>query len=181
PGSDEAAAEYRLGQERMLSHAPDTGEPHERAIALDPRFALAHAALALVRLRELQLGAARAAAEAAVQLAANGTRREQQHAQAVLDAVSGRGPVALERVREHLREFPRDALLLNYATTTLLFAGRQDEMVQYTGSVASAFPSDDWFFLGLHGFALQEVRRFEEARAATQLALERYPLAAFAT
>ncbi|MHB8576369.1 MAG: tetratricopeptide repeat protein [Dehalococcoidia bacterium] len=179
--SADAANAYRLGQERTLSHAPDPYVPLEQAIAADPEFALAHAALALGRLRELRLPEAKAEAETAVRFAASASRRERQHADAVLDAVSGRGAQAIERMREHLREFPRDAVLLNYATTSLLFAGRQDEMVEVTEPAALAYPADDWFFLGLHSFALEEVRRFGEARTAAELALDRYPLAAFAT
>lgn len=179
--SEAAARRYRDGQERTLAHAPDPGEPFEQALVADPDFALAHAALALSRLRELRLPEAKASAEAAVRQAARATRREQQHAQAIADAVNGRGMVALDRIREQLGEFPADALLLNHGVTSLLFAGRQDEMIELTELAATGYPADDWFYLGLHAFALEEVRRFEEAKRAALSSLERYPLAAFAT
>lgn len=57
--SERAADLYREGQERWLSMAPDPGAAFAAAIAEDGDFALAHAGLALVQLREIQLAAAR--------------------------------------------------------------------------------------------------------------------------
>jgi tetratricopeptide (TPR) repeat protein len=179
--SDRAAELYAQGQETVLSHGVEPAGYFEAAIAEDPDFALAHAGLAMVRLRDLHLPLARGGAETAVRLSASATRREQQHAAAVADATSGRGALAIERMREHLQEFPRDALLLNNTVTSLLFAGRQDEMVIVTEGAEPAYATDDWFFLGLHAFALQEVRRYEEARSAALTSLQIYPLAAFTT
>ena len=179
--SDRAAASYAAGQECVLAHGVNPAGFFEASIAEDPDFALAHSALALVHLRDLRLGEARASAEAAGRLASRASRRERQHAAAVVDATSGRGPMAIERMREQLQEFPNDALMLNSSVTSLLFAGRQDEMVQVTETAGRGYAADDWFYLGLHAFALQEVRRYEEARRAALLSLERYPLAAFTT
>jgi tetratricopeptide (TPR) repeat protein len=179
--SDEVARLYREGQERTLAHAADPGELFERAVVIDPNFALAHAALALSRLREMRMAEAKVSAEKGLRLSTTATGREQQHVQAVADAVGGRGMVALDRIREHIAEFPADALLLNYSVTSLLFAGRQDEMLQMTELAGPGYASDDWFYLGLHAFALEEVRRFEEAKRAALLSLDRYPLAAFTT
>ncbi len=179
--SDRAAERYRAGQELVLAHGADPAGCFEGAIAADPDFALAHAALAMVLLRDLKIPAARASAETARRLAERSTRREKQHAAAVSDAAGGRGAVAIDRMREHLQEFPLDALLLGNTTSSLLFAGRQDEMVQVTTAASQAYAGDDWFFLGLHAFALQEVRRYGEARSAALRSLEIYPLAAFTT
>ncbi|HLZ69477.1 MAG TPA: hypothetical protein VKV26_06135 [Dehalococcoidia bacterium] len=128
--SPRAATAYRDGQQAVIAQAPAPGAAFQRAIAADPDFALPHADLALVQLRALRLPEARASAALAEQLAARASRREQQHVADVADAVGGRGVQAIARIREHLQEFPRDALLLNYVTTSLLFAGQQDQMVQ---------------------------------------------------
>ncbi len=177
--SSHAAAAYRDGQQAVIAQAPAPDEPFRRAIEADPEFALPHAALALVQLRELLLPEARGNAATAEQLAVRASRREQQHVAAVVDAVGGRGAQVIARVREHLREFPRDALLLNYVTTSLLFAGQQEQMVQVSAAAGPAYGNDDWFWLGIHAFALQEVRRFAEARHAALRSLDRFPLAAF--
>ncbi|HEY7294769.1 MAG TPA: tetratricopeptide repeat protein, partial [Dehalococcoidia bacterium] len=170
--STRAAATYRDGQQATLAQAPGPGEQFSSAIAADPEFALAHAALALIQLRELRLPEARSSAATAERLAARATRREQQHIAAVADAVGGRGFQAIARIREHLREFPHDALLLNHVTTSLLFAGQQDRMVQVSEAAGPAYGEDDWFWLGIHAFALQEVRRFAEARRAALRSLD---------
>lgn len=180
-GSTAAAEAYREGQQAMLAQAPEPDAPFRRAIAADPGFALPHAAVALIEQRELRLPEARASAAAAEQLAPRATRREQQHVAAVVDAVSGRGPRAIARIREHLQEFPRDAVLLHFVTTSLLFAGQQEQMVQVTESAGPAYGDGDWFWLGVHAFALQEVRRFDEARRAALRSLDLFPLGAFTT
>src|SRR5579885_117860 len=178
-GSAAAAEAYRDGQQAMLAQAPAPDEPFRRASTADPEFALPHAALALIEQRELRLPEARASAAAAEQFVARASRREQQHVAAVVDAVSGRGSRAIARIREHLQEFPRDALLLHFVTTSLLFAGQQDQMVQVSHAAGPAYGDDDWFWLGIHAFALQEVRRFEEARRAALRSLALFPLGAF--
>ena len=176
-----AAEAYRRGQEALLAQAVAPEALIAGAVAADPAFALGHSALALIQLRELRLPEARASAERGVALAARATRREQQHALAIADAVHGRTAEAIARMQAHLAEFPRDALLLNNITTSLLFAGRQDEMVQVTEPAGAAYGADDWFYLGVHAFALQEVRRFAEARRAALRSLDLFPLAAFTT
>jgi len=178
-GSAAAAEGYREGQQALLAQAPAPDEPFRRAIAADPEFALPHAAVALIEQRELRLPEARGSATTAERLAARTTRREQQHVAAVVDAVSGRGSRAIARMREHLQEFPRDALLLHFVTTSLLFAGKQDQMVQVSEAAGSAYGDGDWFWLGIHAFALQEVRRFDEARRAALRSLALFPLGAF--
>lgn len=180
-GSASAAAAYRDGQQAMLAQAPAPDEPFRRAVAADPAFALPHAALALIEQRELRIPEARASAATAEQLAARASRREQQHVAAVIDAVGGRGSRAIARIREHLQEFPRDALLLHFVTTSLLFAGQQDQMIQVTEAAGPAYGDGDWFWLGVHAFALQEVRRFDEARRAALRSLDLFPLGAFTT
>lgn len=179
--SDAAAAAYREGQERVLAFGVEPGEWFERAIAADPLFALAHAALANVRLREQRLAEAREISLTAERLAAgHADAREHAHIAVVVDAAHGRGPQALARIREHLAVHPRDALVLNNGVTSLLFGGMQEQMAALTSSVEHAYPERDPFFLGLHAFALEEARQFVPARAAAEAALAGYPLAAFA-
>jgi hypothetical protein len=77
---------------------------------VDPGFALAH----IGRARSLQLlgrGAlAQEAAEQARAAAATLDRRERRHVDAL--AVAGQGGRALALIREHVAEFPRDAMAL---------------------------------------------------------------------
>jgi tetratricopeptide (TPR) repeat protein len=178
--SAEAAAHYRDGQERTLAFGVDPAGAFERAITADPEFALAYAALANARLREGQPFEARDLAVVANELASRTSPREQGHVAVVVDATHGRGLPALQRIREQLALWPRDALLLNSGVSSMLFAGMQQQMVQLTSAVEHAYPEGDPFFLGLHAFALQETRQFDLAHAVAERALALYPLAAFA-
>jgi tetratricopeptide (TPR) repeat protein len=179
--SQRALEHYDEGIERTLAYGVRPAEAFERAVSEDPDFALAHAALGLARMRELRLAEARACGERAVTLATGLPRRERQHVAAIAEQTSGRGAKGLALMLEHLREFPLDALLLNTVVGGLLFGGRQHEMVNVTEVARPAYPERDWFSLGLHAFALQDVERFSEARAAAEAALDAYRPAAFAS
>lgn len=131
------------------------------AIALDPTFALGHAALALLghemcvqvdigaRLADARLHAARA------------TERERSHVHAVERHLVG-DPAPLVA---HLASYPRDALLLSVAMPTIAFAGVTDVPEQAWRIVEDAAPAygDDPWITGLMAFVRQEQRRFDEA------------------
>lgn len=179
--SQSALEYYNQGIERILSFGAEPAAPLREAIAEDPDFALAHAALALTLLREMRIPEARAAIEQAAALTTEVTRRERQHVAALAESIKGRGQQALAQMREHLAEYPLDALILNALTGGLLYAGRQHEMVQISELTRPHYPADDWFSLGVHAFALQDVERFVEARAAAERALAVYRSAGFAS
>ena len=131
------------------------------SIALDPTFALGHAALALLghelcanvdvgaRLRDAALHAGRV------------SERERSHVQAVVSHVGG-DPAPLVR---HLETYPLDALLLSTAVPTIAFAGVTEVAEEAWPIVERAIPAygDDWWFTGLLAFVRQEQGRFEEA------------------
>jgi hypothetical protein len=159
--SGAAAEAYVEGVDRFLAAHAGAEESFERAVAADPGFALAQAGWA----RSLQLlgrGApAQEAAGRARTLAGPLDRRERRHVEALSLVVAGQGAQALALVREHLAEFPRDAMVLAAANGVyglIGFSGRQErneEMLALLDSVAPAY-GDDWWFLGAHGFARTE-------------------------
>ena len=57
---------------------------------------------------------------------AGATRRERQHVEALSALVAGETARGLALVDEHVAEFPRDALLVNQASSAIGFAGRPD-------------------------------------------------------
>jgi hypothetical protein len=156
-----ATRAYVEGVDRFLAAHAAAEECFDRAVAADPGFALAH----IGRARSLQLqgrGAlAQAAALQAREVSASLDRRERQHVEALGLAVAGQGGRALALIREHVAEFPRDAMALAAANGVyglIGFSGRQDrneEMLALLDSVAPAY-GEDWWFLGAHGFARTE-------------------------
>ncbi|RZI79513.1 MAG: pyridine nucleotide-disulfide oxidoreductase, partial [Microbacterium sp.] len=159
--SPEAARAYRAGVNALLQLRRGALQHFARALALDPTFALAHAALALMghelcapvdvrtRVRVARLHARRA------------TDFEKSHVWAVAAHVDG-DRQALVR---HLDAHPGDAVLLSVAVPTIAFAGVTDvaeDAWRIVESCTSA-QSGTWFHDGLLAFVRQEQGRFDEA------------------
>ena len=160
-GSVGAVSAYVEGVDRLLAAHEGAEECFARAVAADPDFALGH----LGRARSLQLAGRGAEARTAAALAtarrAGLDRRERQHVEALALAVDGQGVRALALIREHLTEFPRDAMALAAANGVyglIGFSGRperNEEMLGLLDGLAPAY-GDDWWFLSAHGFARTE-------------------------
>jgi hypothetical protein len=159
-GSDATTA-YNRGVGHLLRLEQGALAAIASAVALDPTFALGHAALALLghelcapvdvesRLRDARLHARRS------------TARERSHVDAVERHLAG-DPAPLLR---HLETHPRDALLLSVAVPTIAFAGVTSVPQDAWRVVERCAPAygDDWWFVGLLAFVRQEQGRFDEA------------------
>ncbi len=162
-GSTDAVAAYNRGVGALLRVQAGALDSISSSVALDPTFALGHAALALLghefcapvnipaRLRAAQLHARR------------GTARERSHVDAVVHHVKGDSAPLIA----HLRRHPSDALLLSIAVPTIAFAGVTTVPEESWAIVERAAPAygDDWWFSGLLAFVRQEQRRYDEAMA----------------
>jgi hypothetical protein len=178
-----AVERYDEGVELIQSGNLGGGEKLREALVADEGFALAHAALALVHQLDGDIAAARESAAHGVALAPGTTRREQQHARAVAAAVGGDAPGALGLMREHLAEFPRDALLLGQSSQLQNFSGRADRTVAQLAFLESLAPAygDDWYFLGALSFFHHELDHFAESRRLSERSLALYARNGFAT
>src|SRR6478735_683314 len=106
---------YVQGCELALTFYPGAIEAYDRALAIDPAFALAHAGKAQILLREGKMADARAALAAAWDVAAGLPAREASHI-AFLDLVfAGKTDAAIAALHEHLATWPRDAVVLSTA------------------------------------------------------------------
>ena len=83
----------------------------------------------------------------------------------------------LALVDEHVKEFPRDALLVNQASSTIGFGGRADREEFRQAFVERLAPAygDDWWFQSALAFAYHETGRFDESRRLSERSLEQYP------
>jgi tetratricopeptide (TPR) repeat protein len=175
--SPAAAAAYVDAVDRLLAAREGALEGFDRAIVADPGFALAH----IGRSRSLLVAGrgpeGRAAATAAVALASGLGRRERGHVEALAAAATGPGDRALGLVREHLREFPRDVVVLAAANGIyglIGFSGRQErneEMLALLEELAPAY-GEDWWFLGAHGFARTEALGWKAGAQLIERSLE---------
>jgi tetratricopeptide (TPR) repeat protein len=178
--SASALAAYVEAVDLVLAALPGAEDAFGRALAADPRFALAEAG----RARTLQLLArmdeARAAARHAREMATALPGRERQHVEVLGLVVEGQGAAALEAARAHLREFPRDAMVLAPCTGVfglIGFSGRQGreaEMLALLDGLATHY-GDDWWFAMAHAFAQNETGHRATARKMIDRSMAAHP------
>ena len=147
-------------------------------MAVDPEFAQAHAALALLGHEWGATGSWRGALRAAHSAAAN--RHLDDREVSFLDAVTVRPrsdePTGAAALLRHVRLFPRDALAVSVAVPTVAFggltSGRQTaELVEGLGRSYG----DDWWYAGQLAFVRQDQERWSEAEALASYALSVEP------
>ncbi|MCX5291714.1 FAD/NAD(P)-binding protein [Streptomyces sp. NBC_00183] len=172
----EAAAAYRSGLDRVLKVRAGADDAFARAVALDPGFALGHAALALLGHEcGADVDVPRALAEAQRSALERADERERSFVDVVTRRVHGGcadgGGGALVR---HLDAHPGDALALAAAVPTIAFSGVTDldgdqalRLVERT----SAAHDGHWFHTSLLAFLRQEQGRLHEAGELAHRAL----------
>ncbi|CAL80210.1 conserved hypothetical protein; partial homology with cellulose synthase [Bradyrhizobium sp. ORS 278] len=172
--STDAASAYREGMDLLLAFWPGATDAFERAIMLDPDFALAHAARARIHAIYMQREAALQTIKRARDLVAKrGTEREKSHVATLVLAIEGRGTDALHAALTHLESWPRDAMIMALplgAFGLLAFSGRRDHDAarrDLCNRFAAAY-GEDWWFLSNHGWALTEAGEVSQGRAITE-------------
>jgi hypothetical protein len=159
---------YVTGVDLLLSANEGAEEQFRRAVSLDERFALAHAGLARVLQLYARFSEARDAIACARALAPSLPARERDHIAMLGHLIDGNGAAALAAAREHLREYPRDVMVLAPCTNVFGLiglsgrAGREVELLALLDGLADAY-GDDWWFGCMHAFAQLEAD--EPARA----------------
>lgn len=173
-----AAECYVEGVDLMLSRNYGSEQAFDKAIEADEGFAVAYASKAVMLLYRGQAAEARATAERARSLALSASRRVQGYAESVALYVGGEGPKAYARVREHLEEFPRDAMALQLAHRLLVqgcgAAGVPNFPPELLALLKSVEPEygDEWGFLGSYAFAHHESGLLDDALRIAERSLE---------
>ncbi|MDE0059925.1 MAG: hypothetical protein OXI22_01920 [Defluviicoccus sp.] len=160
-----AASRYRDGVDLHLSGNPGGEAALRGAAAADSGFALAPAALTVVLRDSGRRDEAKETAAVARSLAANATKRERQHVEAIAALAEGEGARAFALMQDHLSEFPRDALILFGADRYLFYSGGEDRQ-RLQHELLESFAGDygdDWWFPGQYGFALGECGNYDKA------------------
>lgn len=178
--SDAAAFRFRLAADRLLAGTGDPLAAADAALAEDPDLAVAHSARATSLLLGGQPKAAREAAEQGVRLSERSSRREHQFAAIVMDVVSGRRDDGLAKIREHMADFPRDALAIHPAAGVfglIGFSGRQNREAEQLALLEPLAPhyGDDWWYQHALGFALLENNAADRALDLVEGAVNQRP------
>jgi hypothetical protein len=108
-----SAAAYARGVDLLMASSPEAEAALRAAVDADPHLVMARVALACA-LAATDPAAALALCRSAQSSAALiPTRRERQHIEVIMMALSGERDRAAVLGREHLREFPSDALVVH--------------------------------------------------------------------
>jgi uncharacterized NAD(P)/FAD-binding protein YdhS len=177
---EEAADRYNAGAGRLLLLRLQGGAEAEleAAVGLDPDFAQAHAALALLGHEWGATGSWSRSLRAAHRAAA--ARDLDDREASFLDAVTTRlrtdeatGAAALLR---HVRLFPRDALAVSVAVPTVAFGGLTSgaQTADLVESLGRSY-GDDWWYAGQLAFVRQDQERWGEAEDLASYALSVEP------
>jgi tetratricopeptide (TPR) repeat protein len=174
--STAAAEAYVEGVDRLISLNAGAEAALGRSIAADARFALPYAALAILYRFRGEVAEADEAVRRAIGWRDSLSRRERQHLAIVERYVNGDAARTLALAREHLAEFPRDALILSQVPFMIHVEGgdRRPIMVAVVEDLARAY-GDDWWFAGFAAIFYQEVDQFERARKLACRSLELAP------
>ena len=178
--SSAARDAYVKGRKAKLTMYPGAIQAFDRAIAEDPRFALAHAARAHTLLDRGDAAAARASMAAASSLTAHLSAREASHIAFFDLLVAGDAEAALPALAAHLNAWPRDVLVLGTtAFTNGLIgssgrAGQKRALLDLLENLAPIY-GDDWWFTAHHGMALSENGQREAARPKIERSLAQNP------
>jgi tetratricopeptide (TPR) repeat protein len=175
--SPAAAERLQDGMDRLLAYGPGAEQAFAAALQVDDGLALAHAGVALVAVVQGDAARARDAVGRAQATVAGASRRERQHVEAVSALVGGETARGLGLVDEHVKDFPRDALLVNQAGSAIGFAGRPDreeQRMRFLERLAPAY-GDDWWFQSALAFTYHEVDRYEDSRRLSERSLAQYP------
>jgi hypothetical protein len=177
--SDVADKRYRDGVDLLLSAWPGAAEALEGAVAADPDFALAHAALARLHAIRAEPGKARGRIAVAAELVArHGSERECSHVEVLSLALNGQSAKALARALAHADTWPRDVLILSLplgAFGLFAFSGMADHdqaRVDLCEQHARHYDDDDWWFLTYRGWSHTENGNVKHGRDLTQRGFE---------
>ncbi len=185
--SPAAADLYQEGLDLVLSQNYGPDVKLNAAIEADEGFAMAHVVQAYVLHLQMNVPAAREAAEKAVELSAGCSQEERQIARIMHSFTHGKGTEAIGLVDEHLIDFPTDTLAMRVAQRLYMLgcfgAGVPDFPNHLMAMMRKVAPAngDDWAFLGQYAFAHHETNQPEKAMELATRSLEGNPQNAVAS
>jgi tetratricopeptide (TPR) repeat protein len=178
--SSEARDAYDRGVFLFLGANHGAGLAFADALAADPGFALAHAALGRARMMEGRMPEAKAALARAQTLAPAATPREQAHVAALSLVLSGQVAAARAAVRAHVRAYPRDAMVAQLCTNIFGLigfsgeVGREAELLAFTEALLPEYGAD-WWMMSMHALSLCETGQIAASQALMDKALALNP------
>jgi uncharacterized NAD(P)/FAD-binding protein YdhS len=173
-----AAAAYNAGLERVMRLQNGGDDLIRQAVELDPDFAMAHAAMAMLGHEagvacdvQVSLDAAREAVRK------RGDDRERSLVEVVGRRVADTRDSGASALMAHISSYPRDILAVSAAVPTIAFSGVTDiqqEAWELVEGLAPAY-GDHWWYISLLAFTRQDQSRFDDAGMLAESALSCEP------
>jgi tetratricopeptide (TPR) repeat protein len=178
--SADAQEAYVQASDLALTFYPGAADGYDRAIAVDPGFALAHAGKAQVLMRQGDVAAARAALAGATEVATGLSEREASHLEFFDLVFAGGTDAAIAALYAHLAAWPRDALVVSVAANPnglIGGSGRIGQKRQIAVLMDSLAPyyDDDFWFMSYHAMALSEDGQLAAARKKIERSVDANP------
>jgi len=178
--SDAALEAYDKGIRLFLSSNYGAVEAFAEAVEADPGFALGHAALARALMMAARMSEATAAIAKAQELTKGVSARETAHV-AAFDMLLAGKPVETRRmVEDHVRSYPRDALIAQLCTSVFGLigfsgdVGREAALLAYTNALLPHY-GEDWWMLGIHAVSLCETGQIDASMRMMERSLTLEP------
>ena len=181
--STHARDSYIHAVDAVLSAADDPDRFIDKCLLEDPHFALIHCVRARVHQLNGNIQESRLSAKMAITLSLTATERERQHANIFWLLANGKNSEALDLIKRHVSEYPRDAFALAPACSVFGLIGfsgrvaREPEQVSLLEPLIS-FYDKDWWFLTVYAFSLIEVGEWEKGLTLIEEALDIQPRSA---
>jgi len=174
----DAAAAYNSGLERVMRLQSGGEDLLRQATLLDPDFALAHAAIAMLGHEsgaDTDVPSALDAAHRA--LTKKGDERERSLVDVVALRVRDARHQGAQALVDHIARHPRDVLAVSAAVPTIAFSGVTDVQREAWELVESLAPAyvDHWWYISLLSFVRQDQGRYDEAALLAESALSCEP------
>ncbi len=174
----EAAASFNAGLERVMRLQSGGEDLIREAATIDPDFAVAHAALAMLG----HEAGADVAVQASLDDAREAIRRRGDAREASLVDLVGRRVqdvrgTGAKALMAHIATYPRDVLAVSAAVPTIAFSGVTDVQREAWDLVEGLAPAygDHWWYISLLAFTRQDQSRFDEAGLLAESALSCEP------
>ncbi len=174
----EAAASYNAGLERVMQLQSGAEDLLREATLLDPDFALAHAALAMLGHEAGAAADVRSSLAAARRaLRKRGDDRERSLVDVVGRRVRDARRAGAKALRQHIADHPRDVLAVSAAVPTIAFSGIIDVQQEAWDLVERLAPAygDHWWYISLLAFTRQDQGRYDDAGLLAESALSCEP------
>ena len=179
-GSVAARDSYVEGIDLLLASGGGVADAFNAALEADPAFVMPRIALA----RHHQTwGQSKIAREVLAEIPDEPpglTQQERSHLGATRLLIGGKAAEAYPKIRSHILDYPRDALLAQTCMGVFSLIGfsgqpgRESEQLAFSSALAPHY-GDDWWFLAQHAFSQIETGQTAKAEDTITRALEGNP------